>query len=168
MLLATLLRLTHRNLLPLLLLLSLGANAQAGGDLGLCSSLGPNYCAGRCGDGWTCHDALGHPVNFNCGPCCTPATCQPGECGDKPDGCGGTVNCGCCPRTSCNPGECGTVSDGCGGTIYCGCCPRTSCNPGECGTVSAAAAQSNTVRPFCGETVDDELPIVLEDCGVRR
>jgi hypothetical protein len=41
---------------------------------------------------------------------CVPARCVPGECGTRPDYCGGTLYCGACPPPSCPAGEhsCGT------------------------------------------------------------
>lgn len=40
----------------------------------------------------------GWPWNVDvCKAICVPASCNPGECGTKPNGCGGTINCGVCP-----------------------------------------------------------------------
>jgi hypothetical protein len=40
-------------------------------------------------------------------PGCTPATCAPNACGNVPDGCGGTLNCGGCAGNSlCDAGTC--------------------------------------------------------------
>ncbi len=76
---------------------------------------------------------------------CVPTTCAElgVGCGDLPNGCGGTLDCGTCtsPQTcggggvahqcgsTCTPttcaaagATCGVISDGCGGTIDCGAC----------------------------------------------
>jgi hypothetical protein len=98
---------------------------------------------------------VGSPVNT-----CMAAMCQPGQCGDNGDGCGGVIHCGGCPMgqtcggggpgmcgntTTCMPLGCGTatcgaVGDGCGNVIQCGTCtPPLSCGGGgvanQCGGV---------------------------------
>lgn len=76
------------------------------------------------------------------------------DCGQAPDGCGGTLDCGacsgnqtcgggcssapnvcgCCPKTCADQGfECGKGPDGCGGVLDCGTCPATSCGVLTCG-----------------------------------
>lgn len=93
----------------------------------------------------------------NFGYTCSPKTCQPGQCGKSPDGCGGTLICGCSanqvctgaqtcctplsPAQACANVTCGTTGDGCGGQISCGpacpCVPKTCNDLGlECGPAS--------------------------------
>ena len=55
--------------------------------------------------------------------CCTPLTCQPGECGSPPDGCGGTLDCG----------GCGAGQTCCGGT-----CADLESDAAHCGTCGHA------------------------------
>ena len=64
--------------------------------------------------------------------CCTPGTCQAGQCGEVPDGCGGTLSCDCPSGQSCGgggtPNVCGctpTCADKCPGEPDCcgGSCP---------------------------------------------
>ena len=89
--------------------------------------------------------------------------CRPNECGNVPDGCGGTLACAACcvPRTQCN-GQCGNVSDGCGGTLSCGACctPRTQCN-GQCGNVDNGCGGSL----WCGECQTCTPSCSFATCG---
>lgn len=97
------------------------------------------------------------------GTCCTTLTCQPGQCGNQPDGCGGTLHCGACGsgQTCCagtcadlqtDAKHCGTCGHACPtGQICCdgacaepcysagfGCCPTgQSC----CGSVCCATGR---------------------------
>lgn len=114
---------------------------------------------------------------------CTPATTCPAhvDCGDVPDGCGGTLYCGACfapmtcggggaanvcgctPLVACPGGDnCGTVPDGCGGIVACGTCtaPQTCGGGGTgnvCGCTPLAACPPGdvcgTVPNGCGGTV---------------
>jgi hypothetical protein len=95
------------------------------------------------------------------GSTCTPLTCQTGDCGSKPNGCGGTLSCGSCQTgytcnssnrcvssctpTTCQTGDCGAKPNGCGGTLSCGSCATgqscnasykcaTTCTPTTCPT----------------------------------
>ncbi len=54
-------------------------------------------------------------------PSCAFNTCEPGDCGPTPDGCGGMMDCGdcCTTRRFCQPGDCGLTDDGCGGLMTC-------------------------------------------------
>jgi alpha-tubulin suppressor-like RCC1 family protein len=54
---------------------------------------------------------------------CSPSTCGVRNCGDWPDGCGGTLHCGTC-----------TAPDICGSSGICGCTPTWDCT-GKCGTI---------------------------------
>jgi hypothetical protein len=86
-----------------------------------------------------------------CGSSCTPVSCFPQQCGQVPDGCGGTNNCtDCCQRLTCQPGQCGELSDGCGGTINCGpCCQPLTCQPGQCGQSPDGCGGTLDCGPCC-------------------
>jgi hypothetical protein len=144
--------------------LDCGTCDGSGGSLGPCSAL-TNPCQGRCGP-WTCDAGGGQTATITCPACpCTPLTCQPGDCGTKANGCGGTIDCGCCPKT-CGTGDCGSKADGCGGTLDCGACPYcgdaacqehcTVC-PQDCGTCDGSGgslgpcgALTNPCQGRCG------------------
>ncbi|MFN7130614.1 MAG: hypothetical protein ACK4N5_00930 [Myxococcales bacterium] len=120
---------------------------------------GPDGCGGQCG-------ACGRGTFCDGAQCvtCTPKTCaQLGKtCGQHPDGCGGTVECGGCPSPeTCGGGgtpgvcgctkvsclslgkNCGALSDGCGGTLNCGTCgPGESCGGGGVPNVCGAGTCS--------------------------
>jgi hypothetical protein len=88
---------------------------------------------------------------------CVPATCSVlgAKCGEVPDGCGASIQCGVCPEEFCGGGgapntcglndctprtcagmgaECGIVSDGCSMVLDCGACPAgLACTQGQCG-----------------------------------
>ncbi|MGO8995540.1 MAG: hypothetical protein ACLQVI_19700, partial [Polyangiaceae bacterium] len=101
-------------------------------------------------------------------PVCTPATCQPGSCGEYPNGCGdgGLINCGTCeggaecvdgmcatctPITKCPTGvTCGDWPNGCGGAISCGTCSTGSCIGGAC--VSGCTPEPCPPSITCGQT----------------
>ena len=99
------------------------------------------------------------PVTTPPPPGCIPATCLSlgAECGQRSDGCGGTLSCGGCasgescssnicvaapvtPPPACVPAtcqslgaECGQRSNGCGGTLNCGgCASGESCSSNIC------------------------------------
>jgi len=94
------------------------------------------------------------PGQVNCnGACLVPATCQPGQCGILPNGCGGNLDCGGCtlPQTCggggqagvcgctpqpdanfCTPGICNRPTNNCGQTVVCGCTDRQTCSDGTC------------------------------------
>ena len=121
-------------------------NGQPGNN---CTTL---CCNGDCcTPGQVCNTTGATPV------CCTPTktTCEVGvDCGNVPDGCGGTVNCGTCPVVTCKSVACtgntcnytginGTTGPNCS-TVCCTntstgnsvCCPAgtTTCNElGNCG-----------------------------------
>ncbi len=94
---------------------------------------GPDGCDSDCGDcdsGFECNEAVGL-----CEAECVPRDCDElgKDCGDVPDGCGGTNHCGSCS----SPDTCG----GGGVPNVCGCtrqCLGRECGPdgcdGECGT----------------------------------
>jgi hypothetical protein len=104
-------------------------------------------------------------------PTCTPdMACPAGACGLRPDGCGGTIDCGSCIPT-CEPlscedvgAECGAIGDGCGGVVECGpcvdgkvCganqanqCGSGSCNPSGC----PAGAECGQAGDGCGGIVN--------------
>ena len=107
------------------------------------------------------------------GSCCWPTktTCTTGECGQIPDGCGGTIDCGSCaegsiclashvccqPRPPCSSNSCGVIPDGCGGTLDCGSCPDGDiCRSNHtCCTLNVCAAnQCGELPNFCGGTID--------------
>lgn len=108
-----------------------------------------------------------------CGPTpCQRVECQPGECGQKSNGCDDVLDCGGCDagvcgangvanRCGCEKARCdrlglfcGTVSDGCGGTLDCGTCeaPEICTADGRCectksDPVQACAGKSCGVVP---------------------
>jgi hypothetical protein len=97
------------------------------------------------------------------GKCCWPTktTCNPGECGEFPDGCGGRIDCGscpggefcqnnqtCCVLPRCFSNSCGVIDIGCGAPVDCGacpagnicrsdhtCCPARTCSTDQCGEI---------------------------------
>lgn len=100
-------------------------------------------CAGKCGSFFQCgrwQYCGGCPGQEICGGdhvCggCLPSTCRAfdGDCGNKPDGCGGTLNCGLCA----NPNTCGGFGEAnkCGGCIYLGMggsCPAANPSQWSC------------------------------------
>lgn len=105
---------------------------------------------------------------------CTPTTCAAmgAQCGDLPDGCGGTLACGTCPGTEtcggagvphkcgCKPktcaqlAGCGSLDDSCGGSVTCGCpgnlaCISGQCCPGEFPVDSFDATPAGTLGVAC-------------------
>lgn len=124
------------------------------------------------------------------GGCCQPLTCQPGQCGARPDGCGGTLACGgcatgecldglCpCSAGTCGPGSCGRPTDGCGGTLDCGDCPSGqtcgggAAGPNRCGvgtctplTVCPAPLNCGTLSDGCEATLDCGRCPAGRSCG---
>jgi hypothetical protein len=106
-----------------------------------------------------CGDAICSNVVNGRGVCCTPATCQPGQCGTIDDGCGGTIDCDEFPDYPCNwdevcyqgfcevpCGDDGLCPDACYYACPCGsstgcsnpnffCCPSgniNECSPDPC------------------------------------
>lgn len=94
--------------------------------------------------------------------------CDPGSCGSRDDGCGGTVECGLCVSPSlcfngacCNPGyweticngnvRCGYWDDGCGSTVDCGSswCPSGFECSGNSGYCCGVAGQGCSVGSEC-------------------
>ncbi len=110
------------------------------------------------------------------GVTCTPLTCQTGDCGAKPDGCGGVLSCGTCGTgqtcddsyqcvssctpLSCQSGDCGAKPDGCGGTLSCGTCTTgESCNASNrceatCVPASCPAGACGTMSDGCSGTLN--------------
>lgn len=115
---------------------------------------------------------------------CNPVTGQADtirQCGNFPNACGGTVNCGTCAQgwsctggisahcvcipTTCaaNGKNCGSIPDGCGGTLNCGACAGPqSCGGGGvanvCGCVPSTTCASagytcGTVGDGCGNAL---------------
>lgn len=120
---------------------------------GCCTSDGDcddgNPCTvDTCVDG-TCQHAAAAP-GTTCGPnqvcqdgsciaACMPATCQAGQCGSTPDGCGGTLDCGMCGTgQTCANGTCVT-SDPCASVT---CTECQTCSGGGC---VADASQNGAV-----------------------
>jgi hypothetical protein len=137
---------------------------QANPDGQTCGAI-PDGCGGLVDDcGRTCdggESCGGGGVPGVCGtsdspcvPMTTEATCWPGDCGPRSDGCGGVVQCGGCGEgTTCGGGStpgvcgappcmprtcedfganCGTVPTGCGdATVPCGDCPTGEICGGE-------------------------------------
>jgi hypothetical protein len=174
-----------------LLLLSILFGCQTGGDGGITIPLehpceAAENCvhnnstgASECAPGFRWLDPTDEN-NFNCVPIdgepCTPKSCDTlnANCGQQPDGCGSTRNCGACANgescggggaNQCGPGlcipttcsdqsaECGLISDGCGAPLDCG-----SCEDGlPCGAVSA-----NRCEQLCAP-IDCES--MAADCG---
>src|SRR5207253_2914715 len=120
--------------------------------------------------------------NPSMNPTATTCAAIHAECGDAPDGAGGTLHCGSCtgagtsatcvanhcrctPATCDSAGKtCGMLADGCGGTLDCGGCtaPETCGGagiPNACGcggTLDCAAVGANcgTISDACGNMVD--------------
>ena len=119
----------------------------------VCTDDGQCVAVPACGDGF-CDPASENCENcsLDCGECpCEPRACNPDECGDVDDGCGGTMYCGECPcePRGCDPDECGDVDDGCGGTMYCGECPcEPDCEGKSCGDDGCEGS--------CGECAENE------------
>jgi len=116
-----------------------------------------------------------------CGATCTPTTCAAlgATCGNPPDGCGHTLNCGSCspsPPWTCNasfncqctsgficPG-CGAYTDECGVGHQCGCpgagdvcvngqcCTPQGCPAGSCGAQSDGCGGTLDCGPCCTAT----------------
>ena len=84
------------------------------GELGLACGSFPNPCDPAtpmaCGG---CREGVCGAIEHN--QCCTPRTDCGTECGDIPDGCGGTLSCPTCPEPCrhCTYGCCGTEENGC-------------------------------------------------------
>jgi hypothetical protein len=98
-----------------------------------------------------------------------PRTCEDGECGVYPDGCGGTIRCGdesCCTPRSCEhaslENRCGEFDDRCGGTVTCSCADsEASCYLGECCTPRSCEESGQcgvTLSNGCGGTISCECP----------
>jgi len=119
----------------------------------------------------------------SCGPAdagsCTPATCQPGQCGTFNNGCGQGLSCPACgqdagtctpisEQQACADFPCGQSSpDGCGGAIPCPACggsdggasddagcepqnPQVVCaQPGACGQLVSLGCGAQTQCPSC-------------------
>src|SRR5262249_28802539 len=94
---------------------------------------------GACDDDQTCGGV--NPNKCGVGRCVPKTVCDPNQCGDLPDGCGGKLHCGGCtaPQTcggggiahmcGCAPAtcdqllpKCGPLPDGCGGMLDCATC----------------------------------------------
>lgn len=98
-------------------------------------------------------DCTGGQVCYQ-GACCLPDSCQPQDCGEVDDGCGGTLTC----STEFNPYHCGACGMACG--------EQESCNSGrcccgsECGGVGAgslcAAGQSCCPSDGCVDLMTDD------------
>ncbi len=101
---------------------------------------------------------------------CTPRTCVAASCGQFPDGCGGTVNCGECPcvPTTCadTNAQCGQIPDGCGAALDCGTCdPGLNCGgagPNQCG-MGECTPRACVAGTECGQLADGCGGII--DCG---
>jgi hypothetical protein len=124
-------------------------------------------------------------------PGCTEQACPGnGQCGTRPNGCGGTLQCGCpqgqaCVNGSCqDPGcvpttcaaegiICSTISDGCGGALTCACpvCTPISqsqaCAGKTCGFASDGCSNvyncGGACTPTCVPLTDCPQGI---DCGI--
>jgi hypothetical protein len=116
---------------------------------------------------------------------CSPAICQPGQCGKIPDPCSGYIDCGMncptgetcagggmnnvcgCPTEQyCNGRDCGTIPNGCGGIALCGTtCPTgKTCGAGNhanlCGTGGMCNPKMCAPNHDCG-LVSDGCSAVL-------
>jgi hypothetical protein len=107
-------------------------------------------------------------VNARWIPPCTPRTCEAAgaNCGNPPNGCGGTLSCGTCsPPNTCGGGgtayqcgctlttcgsNCGWQSDGCGGQLWCGSC-TCECGgiPPNCATCTCEMYGQCGTWPVC-------------------
>jgi len=93
-----------------------GAVAPDGSCVPACENrcCGPNACGGTCLDECAA-DSPCDPGTCTCGGLCPPVTCAElgRECGDWPNGCGGTVGCGACPTGQhCGDGVCRAECEG--------------------------------------------------------
>ena len=121
---------------------------------------------------------------------CAPATCETlgSECGQRSDGCNGTLNCGVCgggqlcssgacvdepvsvpPPPSCTPAscqslgaECGAPSDGCDGTLNCG-----GCGAGQLCSNNVCVDPPVTPPPPPPACVPTSCQALGAECGVR-
>ncbi|MBX3231161.1 MAG: hypothetical protein KIT84_09490 [Labilithrix sp.] len=131
----------------------------------------PQSC-GTCPTGQSCVNGYCQTIN------CTPNTCQPGQCGSIPNGCGGTLNCTCpagtgtcggggqanvCGTPSCTPrvcpaGFCGQTGDGCGGILDCDCPAGQLCGgagqPNQCGVCTRIPQATACAGMNCGDVPD--------------
>lgn len=130
---------------------------------------------------------------FDLGACVgsepTPPTCEalmhcPADtCGNQPDGCGGSLDCGPCVP-SCSPltcesqnAQCGIIGDGCGGTVNCGPCPMgQSCGaqaPNQCGSGMCTprgcpeGAECGQAGDGCGGVVQCGTCPLGQVCGIE-
>lgn len=105
--------------------------------------------------------------NFCGTAACARVECQPGECGQKSNGCDDVLDCGGCDAGICGANgianqcgcekdtcprlgiQCGTVSDGCGGMMSCGECEA----PELCSPAGTCECQKNDpVQACAGKT----------------
>lgn len=160
------------------------------------SAIFPNHCTGDL----TSQEKVLLYMLFDLGACvgedpdppgCTPQACPAAPaCGTRPNGCGGTQQCGCpqsqaCINGSCQPQGCvpttcaaegvicSTISDGCGGSLTCDCpicmpIPRAqACANKTCGFASDGCSNvydcGGACTPNCTPLM--QCPAGL-DCGV--
>lgn len=124
------------------------ADCNATGFDGCETQLGTNQNCAACGNACTGFTTCGGGgIPGICG--CSKLTCQPGQCGPVPDGCGGTLNCTACPTgQTCTAGGCKTNDGGaCSGNGDCasgvcvsGICCNQACN-GECRSCATGTCQ---------------------------
>jgi hypothetical protein len=166
----------------------LNEQAACSGKCGTVSNgCGGSYTCNLANTGDTCDSNLGEEcvLGVCTAPPCTPknsmqacpATGGHKSCGQQPDGCGGTINCGGCaadegcglagpslcgPLPTCQPAsctdKCGTMADGCGGTITC-----SLANGGRActGAEFCGATQANR----CGTPPVTCTPLDCDDLG---
>jgi hypothetical protein len=156
----------------------------------------PNHCTGNL----TAQEKVLLYMLFDLGACvgedpdppgCTTQACPGGGlCGTRPDGCGGTQQCGCpqgqacingsCQNQGCVPTTCAaeglicsTISDGCGGSLTCSCpvctpiSQQQACAGKTCGYASDGCSGVYNCGGACTPTCDplDACPQGL-DCGI--
>ena len=139
-----------------------GGMSNVCGTGGVCM---PKTCADvgdRCGkisDGCTdvldCRCTAPQVCGIYNSRCCTPVTCTAGECGRKPDGCGGIA---ICTGTCGTPQSCGGggTANACGGGILSSCVPTTCVKQMKnCGKISDG----------CSDVLDCGTCMSPRECG---
>lgn len=142
-------------------------------------------CASGCSSGGG--ETAGPPIHSDSGSAdvpgsegspCVPTTCAKlgADCGEAPDGCGGTLSCGVCtPPEQCGgngpnrcgnncvpksceaaSATCGTLTDSCGQELECGTCGSLAgvCVNHQC-TCQSAEQCGNSIDDDCDGQVDD-------------
>jgi hypothetical protein len=169
--------------------------ATGGGSTPFQTSVFPNHCSGSL----TSQEKVLLYMLFDLGACvgdeptppgCTPLACPAfPSCGTRPDGCGGTLNCGCPSGQTCTNGQCAsqgcvpttcaaegvicsTISNGCGQALQCD-CPVCTKIPRQqaCAQVTCGNASDGCSGVYaCSDCPPDCTPLTAcpsnLDCGI--